>query len=71
MYDEMELVVVKFGSLLGKLFEAQRHITLANTTLTKAGLLVLPITGVGFLSLVMLICTFIPVAGVIRGIRGR
>lgn len=64
MYDELAPVVVKFGSVLGKSFEAQGLIALVNTTLTTAGLLVLSIPGVGFLSLVTLICSFIPVAGV-------
>lgn len=64
MYDELAPVVAKFGSVLGKSFEAQGLIALVNTTLTTAGLIVLSIPGVGFLSLVTLLCSFIPVAGV-------
>lgn len=64
MYDELAPVVTKFGSVLGKSFEAQGLIALTNTTLTTAGLLTLSIPGVGFLSLVTLLCSFIPVAGV-------
>lgn len=64
MYDELAPVVGKFGNVLGKSFEAQGLIALVNTTLTTAGLLVLSIPGVGFLCLVTLICSFIPVAGV-------
>lgn len=64
MYDELAPIVMQFGSVLGKSFEAQGLIALVNTTLTTAGLLVLSIPGVGFLSLVTLLCSFIPVAGV-------
>lgn len=64
VYDELAPVVAQFGSVLGKSFEAQGLIALVNTTLTTAGLIVLSIPGVGFLSLVTLLCSFIPVAGV-------
>lgn len=64
MYDELAPVVSKFGSVLGKSFEAQGLIALVNTSLTTAGLIVLSIPGVGFLSVVTLLCSFIPVAGV-------
>lgn len=65
MYDELAPVVAQFGSVLGKSFEAQGLIALVNTTLTAAGLIVLAIPGVGFLSVVTLLCSFIPVAGVV------
>lgn len=65
MYDELAPVVTQFGSVLGKSFEAQGLIALVNTTLTTAGLIVLSIPGVGFLSVVTLLCSFIPVAGVV------
>lgn len=64
VYEELSPVVSKFGSVLGKSFEAQALIALVNTTLTTAGLLVLSIPGVGFLSVATLLCSFIPVAGV-------
>lgn len=64
MYHELAPVVSKFGSVLGKSFEAQGLIALINTSMTTAGLLILSIPGVGFLSLVTLLCSFIPVAGV-------
>lgn len=64
VYEELAPVVTKFGSVLGKSFEAQGLIALINTTLTTAGLLVLSIPGVGFLSVATLLCSFIPVAGV-------
>lgn len=65
MYDELAPVVTQFGSVLGKSFEAQGLIALVNTTLTAAGLIVLSVPGVGFLSVVTLLCSFIPVAGVV------
>lgn len=64
MYEELAPVVTNFATVLGKSFEAQGLIALINTSLTSAGLLVLSIPGVGFLSVVTLICSFIPVAGV-------
>lgn len=64
MYDELSPVVTKFATVLGKSFEAQGLIACVNTSLTTAGLLLLSIPGVGFLSLVTLLCSFIPVAGV-------
>ena len=64
MYDELAPVVSKFGSVLGKSFEAQGLIAVVNTILTTAGLIVLSIPGVGFLCFVTLLCSFIPVAGV-------
>ncbi|KAI0563576.1 AI-2E transporter [Gracilaria domingensis] len=63
-YEELSPVVAKFGSVVGKSFEAQGLIAIVNTALTTAGLLVLSIPGVGFLSVVTLVCSFIPVAGV-------
>lgn len=65
VYDELAPAVTKFGTVLGKSFEAQGLIALVNTSLTTAGLLVLSIPGVGFLSVVTLLCSFIPVAGVV------
>lgn len=64
IYDEFVPDVTKFCSVLGKSFEAQGLIAITNTNLTTAGLLVLSTMGLGFLSLVTLICSFIPVAGV-------
>ncbi|PXF46166.1 hypothetical protein BWQ96_04043 [Gracilariopsis chorda] len=63
-YEELAPVVTKFGSVVGKSFEAQGLIATVNTALTTAGLLVLSIPGIGFLSVVTLVCSFIPVAGV-------
>lgn len=64
MYEELAPVISQFGSVLGKSFEAQGLIALVNTTLTTTGLMFLSIPGLGFLSVVSLLCSFIPVAGV-------
>jgi predicted PurR-regulated permease PerM len=56
--------VGEFGAIFGKSFEAQLIIALSNTTLTGLGLMFLRIPGVGFLSFIVLICSFIPVVGV-------
>ncbi|EME26466.1 uncharacterized protein Gasu_58720 [Galdieria sulphuraria] len=54
----------EFGVIFGKSFEAQLIIALSNTTLTSLGLMFLRIPGIGFLSFIVLICSFIPVVGV-------
>ncbi|GJQ11846.1 hypothetical protein GpartN1_g3637.t1 [Galdieria partita] len=54
----------EFGVIFGKSFEAQLIIALSNTTLTSLGLMCLRIPGVGFLSFIVLIGSFIPVVGV-------
>ena len=64
IYDDVAPAVTQFARVVGKGFEAQGAIALVNTTLTTAGLVVLSIPGVGFLSVVTLLCSFIPVAGV-------
>ncbi len=64
MYDDLAQPICQFGNVVGKAFEAQGAIALANTALTTSGLIVLGVPGVGFLSVVTLLCSFIPVAGV-------
>lgn len=63
-YREVAPSVVSFGHLLGKAFQAQTIIALVNTALTAIGLLLIGVKGIGFLSLIVFICSFIPVAGV-------
>lgn len=63
-YDELAPFFADFGSVLGKAFEAQGLIAVVNTSLTTLGLTLLGVPGVGFLSVVTLVCSFIPVAGV-------
>lgn len=64
IYNELAPVFADFGSVVGKSFEAQGAIALVNTSLTTLGLALLSIPGIGFLSVVTLVCSFIPVAGV-------
>lgn len=64
MYDDLAPAISQFASVVGKGFEAQGAIALVNTTLTTGGLVLLSVPGVGFLSVVTLLCSFIPVAGV-------
>jgi len=64
MYDDLAGAISQFGTVVGKAFEAQGAIAVINTALTTGGLIVLQVPGVGFLSVVTLLCSFIPVAGV-------
>ncbi|KAJ9522992.1 hypothetical protein QJQ45_023838, partial [Haematococcus lacustris] len=64
-YNEVAPVLTVFGKLFGKALEAQARIALVNTALTALGMWVLAIPGVGLLSLVVFICSFIPIAGCI------
>ncbi|MCA9323077.1 MAG: AI-2E family transporter, partial [Planctomycetes bacterium] len=63
-YRETMRNIVKFGSVLGKVLEAQAVIALVNTVLTGIGLWILGIPNIGFLCLGVFVCGFIPVAGV-------
>ena len=63
-YRETMLNIVKFGSVVGKVFEAQAVIALVNTCLTAIGLYFLGIPQIPFLCIGVFICGFIPVAGV-------
>ncbi len=56
--------IVRFGSVLGKVLEAQAVIAVVNSVLTALGLWVLGIPNIWFLSLTVFVCGFIPVAGV-------
>lgn len=65
IYDEVANSIVSFGRTLGHALEAQLFIALINTILTA---LAIYIFGIGqklaFLSLIVFLCSFIPVAGV-------
>ncbi len=63
-YDEVASTVFRFGQVLGRFLEAQAVIAVLNTALTAIGMLVLGIPNVAFLSSVVFICSFVPVAGV-------
>lgn len=63
-YEEAASPVVRFGVLMGHAIEAQATIALVNTVLTLGGLLLLGIPLVALLSVIVFVCSFIPVLGV-------
>ena len=65
LYAETAPSLSAFGHLFGKALQAQCAVAVVNTALTAAGIVFLQLPGVGFLSLIVFFCSFIPVAGVI------
>ncbi len=63
-YDEAAQPIVRFGVLVGRAFHAQAWIATLNTALTLLGLLLLDIPLVAMLSVIVFLCSFIPVLGV-------
>lgn len=63
-YAETGESVVMFGSVVGRIFQAQAVIAALNTCLTLAGLFVLGIPSKGVLCIIVFFCSFIPVIGV-------
>jgi predicted PurR-regulated permease PerM len=63
-YEEAARPIVRFGMLVGRAIEAQASIALMNTVLTLIGLLVLGIPLVAMLSVIVFVCSFVPVLGV-------
>lgn len=63
-YEEAAHPIVRFGVLVGKAIEAQAWIACVNTALTLVGLLLLDIPLVAMLSVIVFVCSFIPVLGV-------
>lgn len=65
IYDEVATSIHNFCVVLGRALEAQLLIALMNTVLTAIGLHLVGITEkTAFLSLMVFLCSFIPVAGV-------
>jgi len=64
VYDEVSDSVARFGRVLGQALEAQLMIALLNTLLTAIGLWWMGLPNIVFLSMVVFVCSFIPVAGV-------
>ncbi|MBI2193135.1 MAG: AI-2E family transporter [Planctomycetes bacterium] len=56
--------LLTFSSVMGRAFQAQTLIALCNTVLTFCGLLFLRVENEYFLSVVVFLCSFIPVLGV-------
>ncbi|CAK9199003.1 unnamed protein product [Sphagnum troendelagicum] len=65
VYEEIAPVIGTFGAIFGKAMQAQSAIAVVNTGLTALGLLVLQVSGLGFLSVLVFLCSFVPVVGVI------
>ena len=63
-YEEAAPPIARFGILLGRAVEAQAAIAVINTLLTLIGLLVLKIPLVAMLSVIVFVCSFVPVLGV-------
>ncbi|MBI3725968.1 AI-2E family transporter, partial [bacterium] len=64
VYREVAPSIAQFGRLLGRAFEAQTMIAACNTIVTFTGMKLLGIPGTLILSIVVFMCSFIPVAGV-------
>jgi predicted PurR-regulated permease PerM len=63
-YQEAAPPIARFGILLGRAIEAQAAIAVVNTILTLVGLLLLDIPLVAMLSVIVFVCSFVPVLGV-------
>jgi predicted PurR-regulated permease PerM len=63
-YEEAAPPIARFGILLGRAIEAQAAIAVINTLLTLIGLLLLKIPLVAMLSVIVFVCSFVPVLGV-------
>ncbi|HEY8520152.1 MAG TPA: AI-2E family transporter [Gammaproteobacteria bacterium] len=63
-YEEAAPPIARFGILVGRAIEAQASIAFVNTVLTMIGLLLLDIPLVAMLSVIVFVCSFIPVLGV-------
>ncbi|MBX3616699.1 AI-2E family transporter [Nitrosomonas sp.] len=63
-YQETAQPVIRFAYVVGRAIQAQAMIACVNTFLTLIGLMILGIPSVAFLSLIVFVCSFIPVLGV-------
>lgn len=65
VYEEVADSIHDFGLVLGRAFEAQLFVAIVNTVLTAIGLSLLGLNrDMAFLSVIVFLCSFIPVAGV-------
>jgi predicted PurR-regulated permease PerM len=64
IYDEISDSIFQFGRVLGRALEVQLMIAIVNTALTAIGLMALELPNVVFLSAIVFVCSFVPVAGV-------
>lgn len=65
VYEEVADSLLAFGRTLGRAFEAQILIAIANTVLTAIGIWFINIRSeLAFISLIVFFCSFVPIAGV-------
>jgi predicted PurR-regulated permease PerM len=64
IYHEVADSIFGFAQVLGRALEAQLFIAILNTILTSIGLFCLSISKIALLSVIVFVCSFIPVAGV-------
>ncbi len=65
IYEEVSDSLLSFGRTLGRAFEAQIQIAIANTIMTAVGVWLIGIRGdLAFISLIVFFCSFVPIAGV-------
>ncbi|MCP4575674.1 MAG: AI-2E family transporter [Deltaproteobacteria bacterium] len=62
-YEEIVPDIIGFGKSIGRAFQAQALIAVCNTVLTFLGLIFFDVPSSLFLSLIVFICSFIPVMG--------
>lgn len=63
-YEETALPVMRFGYVVGRTIQAQAMIAIVNTGLTLIGLAILGVPSLAVLSMIVFLCSFIPVLGV-------
>ncbi len=63
-HQEVAQPVVRFAYVVGRAIQAQAMIALVNTVLTLTGLLILDVPSLAVLSMIVFLCSFIPVLGV-------
>ncbi len=63
-YQQTAQPVIRFAYVVGRAIQAQAMIACVNTLLTFTGLLILDIPSIALLSLIVFVCSFIPVLGV-------
>lgn len=63
-YEETAQPVVRFGYVVGRTIQAQAMVAIVNTILTLIGLSLLGVPSLTVLSMIVFLCSFIPVLGV-------
>jgi predicted PurR-regulated permease PerM len=63
-HNEVAQPVVRFAYVVGRAIQAQAMIAVVNTVLTLAGLMILGVPSLAVLSMIVFLCSFIPVLGV-------